>query len=528
MNPSAGLITALNSIRQVIPEIYHQHIPVVNATTNINDYATPILSNKQLFNEFVPALITRIVETKIVAKRYTNPLKMLEGNNMPLGQAGQEININPVNGRKFNVNDFAGLLQKYEAQVNVQYYNINMDLQYPITMTRDKIRNAFVSWEALQNFVDGYADALYNAARIDEYRYTTAIVSSAYKSGIGNTEVITAPTDADKARAFVKRARRLFLDFKAPTTDYTSWQRMDAEGRSIITWTEPESIVFILRNDIASEIDVEVLANAFNIDKTTLMGNIITVDNFNIYDSEDRSKVVYDGSKILGIMADKAWFKIKTQDEAFDEFYNANARCWNMYLNLVKMYNFSLFAKHVIFATEAPEVPVESVKFKDDTASVSVGMSTSNLVVPTPTYATSEIAFTSSDNTVATVASDESDPRRAVVTGVSAGTATITATANSKTATFTVTVSEVPVTSMSFASATKTVGEGSTVNNKVTVSPDNATTSIVFSSSDNTVATVEADSTDTKTAVVTGVSAGTATITATAGSVSATFTITVE
>lgn len=440
MNPSQGLVTSLNSIRELIPEVYHRYIPIVDATTNINQYAQPILDTPEIFNAFVPALIGRIVGTQTISKLYSNPLKKLEGENLPLGQATQEIHLNPVKGRKFNVNDFAGLLQKYEVQVNVQYFNINMDLQYPATMTRDKIRNAFTSWGALEQFINEYSNAIYNGARIDEYRYTTAIVSTAYKSGVAEVEVIDEPTNEATAKEFVKKARRLFLDFQFPSVDYTSWKKMDKNGQTVTTWANPEDIVFILRNDVASEIDVDVLASAFNIDKTTLLGNITYVDNFNIYDSEDPSKLVYDGSKIIGIMADKAWFKIKTQDEAFDQFYNANNRTWQMYLNLVKMYNFSLFAKHVVFATEKPEVAVESLDYKNAEVSVLVGNNVSNRVVPEPTYATTEITYTSNKTSVATVEADPNDNRNVVVTGVGAGEATITAKAGDKTATFKVTV----------------------------------------------------------------------------------------
>ena len=38
-----------------------------------------------------------------------------------------------------------------------------------------------------------------------------------------------------------------------------------------------------------------------------------------------------------------------------DEFYNANNRTWQYYLNLTKMYGYSLFANGVILATALPE-----------------------------------------------------------------------------------------------------------------------------------------------------------------------------
>lgn len=526
MGPSTGLMNQLNAIREISSEIYHQYIPVVTPSTNINDFASPILNDSLsvVRNEFVENLIGRIVSTQVVSKMYDNPLRRLEGENTPLGYAGQEIYTNPVDAQRFNVNDFAGLLAKYEVQTNVQYLAINMDLQYCASMTRDKLRNAFVSWAALEQYITSISNAMYNGARIDQYRYTTAIVSSAYKSGRGVVETITAPTDADKAKAFLKRARQLYLDFQSPSTNYTAWGRMNND-KPIVTWTNPEDIVFILRNDVAAEIDVDVLAASFNIDKAQLLGNIYYVDNFNIY-ADDRSTIVYDGSKIFGIMADRNFFKIHTQDEAFDQFYNAKNRVWNMFLNVVKGYNMSLFAKHVIFASEQPDIPTESLAYEKKAVSVTVGNNVSNLVGVTPTVANSAITYSSSDTGVATVAADTTNPRNVIVTGVSAGTATITATSNSKTATFTVTVSDVPVTSMTFADATKTVAANATVSNTLTVNPSDYTTTITYSSSDEAVATVEAG-TAAGSCVVTGVAAGSATITATAGEITATFAVTV-
>ena len=50
-------------------------------------------------------------------------------------------------------------------------------------------------------------------------------------------------------------------------------------------------------------------------------------------------------------MCDKSWFRIKTREMTMDEFYNANNRTWQFYLNDVRMYQYSLFANAVVFAT---------------------------------------------------------------------------------------------------------------------------------------------------------------------------------
>ena len=357
MNPSNGLITSLNAIREMSiadGKAYHQYVPIIDENTDIGTFGTPILNNTPVMNEFMSMLINRIVYTSFENKyTFRNPLQILEGDRIPLGYSGQEIYINPAKGRQYNVNDFAGLLQKYEADVKVQYTAVNMDLQYPVTVSRHKLKQAFVSWDSLDNFIMELSNSLYNGAYIGEYNYTKNLVSGAFKSNQVQYEVINAPTTEANAKAFTTKARELFLNFQLPSTEYNAWSKVNTDDdKPVMTFTNPEDIVFLIRNDLRSFIDVNVLASSFNMDKADLMGKIIGIDNFDVYD--DKGTKVFDGSKILGFIGDKSWFRIKRQDMYLDEFYNANNRTWQYYLNLTKMYNYSLFANGVVFCTEAP------------------------------------------------------------------------------------------------------------------------------------------------------------------------------
>ena len=85
---------------------------------------------------------------------------------------------------------------------------------------------------------------------------------------------------------------------------------------------------------------------------TDILGRVIVVDDFSQYD--DDGHVAVDGSMIKAMICDRAWFKIKTQDFAMDEFYNPNNRVWNYYLNDVRMVNYSLFANAKIYTTAEP------------------------------------------------------------------------------------------------------------------------------------------------------------------------------
>ena len=435
-----GLRTSLNAIRETSIQdntLYARYVPEIMPDTDVGSFAASIMADQTIANEFMERLIKRIVYTIVEKKVFRNKLKMLEGDRIPLGAIGQEIYINPAKGRRFNVDDFAGLLAKCESDIKVQYPAVNTDIQYPVTVTRAKLKNAFKSWSNLEDFISGISNSLYNGAYIDEYKFSKNLVADAYRSNSVQIETVSAISSTATAEAFVKAARKKFLDFQEPTSRNNAWAKVGGYGNEVITWSNPEDIVFIIRNDVSSDLDVDVMAKAFNLSKTDLLGRVITVDNFDKYD-EDGNKV-YDGSAILGIMADKSWFRIKEQDFEMDEFYNANNRTWQMYLNVVKMYNYSLFANACVIATAEPTVAPTTITMPT-TATVVEGGTVEIPVVTDPFQANAIITYSSSAEGKATVAAKQGNNKIAVVTGVDDGSATITATCGNVTATTTVTV----------------------------------------------------------------------------------------
>lgn len=423
---SEGLRTSLNEIRNTLIQrntLYAQQIDEISPNTDISSLSAPLFDNEDLMNDFFKVLVKRIIYTQLVNyKLFNNPLKILEGEQMPLGSIGQEIFINPAKGRKFDVNDFAGLLAKYESDVKVQYMHLNSDVQYPATYTRAKLKDAFTSWSNLETFINGITQSLYNGCYIDRYNFTKGLMASAYRDNAVQMQVVEKPTSKELAEAFVIKARELFLNFKEPTSDYNAWSKVGGYGREVLTWTDPEDIVFILRNDIASYIDVTVLAQAFNIDKAKLLGNIITIKDFT--ERDVLGNVVVDGSNIYAMMCDKRWFRIKNQETTMDEFYNANNRTWQVFLNDVNMYQYSLFCNAMMFVTAEPQVTITGLEFVNSNVSVEKGKSVTVNISTVPAQAnTPKITATSNGTGTATVTIEG---KTLTVTGVAEGSTTIT------------------------------------------------------------------------------------------------------
>ena len=323
---------------------------------------------------------------------------------------------------------------------------MNSDVQYPVTVTKAKIKNAFTSWNELNSFIEGITTALYNGAYIDRYNMTKDLVASAYDGNNVQIEVVSAVTSDATAKAMIEKARKIFLNMQTPTSTFNAWAKVGGYGNEILTYTPKEDIVFVLRNDILACVDVNVLASAFNMDKTTFLGNVIGVNDFDVYEyvkQADGSTIrhkAYDGSAILGILCDKRWFRIKQQDFEMDEFYNPNNRTWQYYLNDVRMYSYSLFANAVVFATAMPTVPATKIEFIDDTAfELEEGKKATRYLRITPPNAVVTITYTSATPAVVSVSKKSNTEVEITGEDVNATPVTITASDGTNSDTISVT-----------------------------------------------------------------------------------------
>lgn len=437
-----GLQTALNQIRESIVsdnKVYQEQIPVVSELTSSQAYGQALLSlPSDMRNKFISSLVNRISYTAFEVKYFNNPLRDLQRNELPLGAIGQNIYINPARGRVYNIDDFAGLLAKYESDIKTEYTPINFDVQYPVTIVRKELEKAFTSWGDLERFLAGITTSLYNGAYIDDYKFTKKLITNAYTQNAVQMETYAfagaTPTEAE-LKGLVKKLRTDYKNFQIPSTNYNAWAKVGGYGRAIISWSDPEDIVVFVNNQLGADIDVDVLASAFNMDKTDLIGRIYYVEDFNLTDDEGNVQV--DGSNIIAFICDRRWFKIEQKDMFLDEFYNANNRSWQTYLSVIKAFNFSFFANAKMYVKAAPTVNVSSMAFAETSVTVAEGENVEVLIntVPFTANQTITVASSASGKATATI-----EGKKVTITGVADGSATITATAGNVTATISVTV----------------------------------------------------------------------------------------
>ena len=417
-----------NAVRSASTKSFQEIVP--RATNdNIQDLSN-ILFNDQYtpqLNEFVNNLINRIALTIIRNKSFNNPLSVFKKGSVPLGTDIQDIYENPANAEKYEYTDtaMAKLLTITDPDTHVAYYRRNRQDLFTKTISREGLQGAFVSWDDFENYIAGITTSLYSGNYIKEFDLTKALIDGAYDSGKVVVETVTAITDETSAKEFVKKARSLYLKMSLPSTEYNAYSKFSGAKGTITTWTESDRIVVITTADVMSQVDVEVLASAFNIDSAKLMGRIIVVDKF-------------ENPEIQAVICDEAWLQIYDNIFRFDEFYNARVMAWNEYLHAWGTFAICPFANAVVLATEQP-TPATEIEFSESTINATVNTPKAVALTITPSGATTDVEFSTEDETIATVT--KTDNKNCTVTGLKEGNTTLNAKSdNGLTATATIQV----------------------------------------------------------------------------------------
>lgn len=510
-----------NVVRESMSEVYMNTLPSasednIQTISNIlfNDAYQPML------NEFVTNLINRIGLTIVRNKTFNNPLSILRKGSVPLGTDIQDIYENPAEAEQYEISNtaMAKLLTITDPDTHVAYYRRNRKDMYTKTISRENLQGAFVSWEKFEAYISAITTSLYSGNYIDEFKLTKGLVDGAYDNGKVIVEQVSAVVDESTAKAFVKKCRSLYNKMKMPSTKYNAYSKFSGAKGEITTWTEDDRMVLIVTSDVMAEVDVDVLARAFNIENSKFLGRVIEIDSF-------------ENSEIQAILCDESFFQIYENLMRFDEFYNARTMTWNEYLHVWQTYAICPFANAVVLASASSKPATAISMSSSNIVGASVGDTASGTVTLTPADATSNVRYESSNEGVATIKKGANE-KAYNITAKGLGSATLSAiTDTGKSASITISVTTLPATTISFGATSTTVGVDDTVILALTSDPELANDSVTFSVPEGSSDYLTISKIDNKHVSVTGVAetASAITLTATtAGSKTATIAISVE
>lgn len=328
----------LNAIRAGASQVYQDAVPLATAS-NLQDVGNPILKYQPVANEFLDAIVNKIVMQLVERRMWDNPLGILKTGDMPLGMDIEDIHINPAAAEAYDGTEtgMADILKMHKPDVATAYYRMNRQDKYPVTINNEQLRRAFTAWGKMEDLIGGIVDTLYNGNTIDEYQYTKNLVSGAMAAGKIQKQVVAPVTNDTTGKQFMKSLRTLSTLFTFPATTYNNY-KLNGGTTDRVTWAPISDQIIIIRADVASAIGVEVLSSLFNVNYADYLTRQIIVDNFN-------------DETTLALLCDKAAFVIYQQLREFATFFNASSLGWQYYYHAWDLFAMSPFRNCVALTT---------------------------------------------------------------------------------------------------------------------------------------------------------------------------------
>lgn len=334
----ANGVKLLNTIRANSSAVYQDRIPEATAE-NIHDVGDAILSFEAQANEFVNALINRIGLVILNNRMASNPLAALKKGRLAVGETIEEVYIDVIKVQTYDPRSAQDtLFKRHLPNVLSVFHSVNSELNYPLTISNEQLRKAFLSYDSLDRFIAGLVDSMYKSATLDEFILMKQLISEYGEGGRFIVEPITAVTDA-------ATAREAMIKIKAVSDGMTIFNNaMNYAG--VWTSTPKEDQYLITTPDFNARMDVDVLAAAFHMDKAEFAGHVIVVDN--IGDLADNG--------IEAILVDKNWYQVYDYLRTFKTAYNGEGLYWNYFYHVWTVYSLSPFSNAVAFGTTTATV----------------------------------------------------------------------------------------------------------------------------------------------------------------------------
>ena len=280
--------------------------------------ATPSLTNINQKNEFLGSLVNKIGRQEYASKAYLNPLSKFKKGFIDNANEIEEIYVARVQGLSQDL-DGTTTLKRVKPDVKTLYHNQEYGKCYTATITDKQVRQAFTSKDGVKRIADEILTQQHTGVEYDEYvamkkainDFATAIPGSAKRT-------ITEVTNQTTAKEFVKKVKKDIGKMQFRSTNYCEYEQH----------SKAEDLVLFIHIDYQAEIDVELLATAFNIDKAELNTRVVFVDGFT-------------NTKLRAVLLDVGAIKV------FDTLYNneqqrnAQGMFTNYHLNVEKIVSYS-------------------------------------------------------------------------------------------------------------------------------------------------------------------------------------------
>lgn len=325
-------IGALNSIRAEASAEYQARIPEATQE-NILSVGMAFSTYSVLFNEFSEALFNKIGKTIIEGKLFINKLAKFKSGSIMSQQDVEEIFVEMAKSEgAYDPDGKNALGRRKDDNVSVVYHRMNRQDCYVVSLGDIDFVRVFRSEATLDAFLLKKINAIYSGANFDEWLAMKNVLAT-YDGYFDYGVPVMAGDSAEKnAKAFVKTLRKAVQDLSFASDKFNK--------AGVKTWNEPGTLALFVNKDVLAEVDVEVLAKAFNMGKTDIQVEIVAMDDFGSL------------TDTYGILCDKDFFRVYDTLSRMETQRNAQGLFTNYFYHVHQILSASPFKNAVRLTTK--------------------------------------------------------------------------------------------------------------------------------------------------------------------------------
>lgn len=430
----------LNAIRNAIGGEYYAGVPEATDTTaSIKEVGQAVLAYQSRRNAFVETLVNRIGFEAIKLRQYQNPWSMFKKGFLDYGETVEEIFVNLCEVRGYDPSQGATrVLQANKPSISVAFHAMNVQLEYPVTVSEKQLRQAFTGPEGLFKLVDGIVGNMYTSMNYDELLLMKYMIATLALNGELPKVSISTPSSATAA-AIATTIKGISNDFEFMKDKFTM------SGNKNFCLKEDQYL--IEQNEFNAIQDVNVLATSFHMDKAEFMGHEVLMDDLADIDNARLAKILdrdpdfvafnatqlgYLG-KIRALLCSKEFFQVYDELQEMTEFHNGAALSWNYWLHKWQTVSASPFECVCLLTDQASAVSAITVALDASTMSAA-GLNGATATVTSTGFASKRVTWsltvgtgTAADLTNGLIGIDQNGIIT-LKTGYHTGTWTVTAT----------------------------------------------------------------------------------------------------
>lgn len=321
----------LNAVRADATADFQSRIPQA-VSDNLQTVYDALMNYAPARNEFVNSLITRIGLQTVDSNTFRNPLALYKKDPMRYGMTHEETYVNMAKGYEYNSNaDAEFSLKEFESYIMTIFHNINLKMQYPVTVTYDNLRNAFLSETGIRDLVSAKMESCISGAELDEYTAMKGLIDTGYEKNVLPAVHVDEVVNETTAKELLAQIKQAVGEFKFPNP---------ANNIVGATSSSPASnLIFITTPKVNARISVDALAYAFNLDKADVEVRTVVVDSFS-------------HPAIQGVLLDVRFFNCRDQFREMTSQQLANILKWNYFYTMVEMISASPFYPIRVFTSD--------------------------------------------------------------------------------------------------------------------------------------------------------------------------------